>query len=500
MPVLNNISEMPNDLRKVRVVAVLLSIVLSILAVWQSDIVGRDSILYLQTAITFVDEGVAEAFQLFKWPFYPFLIAGVHKLTGLPFEQAGFLLNSILALLIVDTFIRLYQEINPQSRYLWLPAVVILAFTGMNEYRDEIVRGWGFWAFSLLAFLHLFRFIRTKLGRDALLWQLYIIIAALFRKEACAYMLLAPLILFIDAHPEGRWKEYIKANVLLMFVFISSVVGLVVLKNPFVEKLFSALMSYFKGNDPWTNFMEIATTMGHEVLTMYSADNAPLMLAAGIFTLIAYKILTKLGLFYAVVTLAGLFKSTLPRECHTRFIWGLLLISYLIVVLFFSQTLIITGRYILLSSLLMLLLTTCYMETWVDYLKGRKGRWVFLLFVLPLIFNVLAGFHLGEGKIYMRKAGDWVKSNLSQEVVLLTNDTRLQYYSGRKYDFTPEMRRLVMGEGIDDDVLLEQDFLLLREKKGAHPAVNVELLTKVKSFVSAKGDGAVLYKVNRRAE
>lgn len=491
-------SSVLKDPFKVRLLTAAVSLLLSIFAFWQTDVVGRDGIIYLETARGFIEGGVAEAFELFPWPFYSISIGWVHALTGLPFEQAGYFLNSLLILLITDTFIRLYREINPMSQFIWLPAIVILAFSGLNDYRIEIVHGWGFLAFSLLAFLHFFRFFNSRQGRDALLWQLYIIVAALFRKEACAYMLLVPLIVFIQTQPGGQWKAYLKANLLLFFVFCAFIIGLLVFKNPFIEILYFALKAHLVGDNPLTTFMAFSSSMGQEVLTRYSDDYAPLMLLSGIFALIAYKIMAKLGLFYAAVTLVGVWKTVIPNECHKRFVLSLLLISFLIIVLFFSQTMVITGRYVLLSAIILLLFTTCYLEKWFELLNRRGFRQFVFLFVLPFVINLVVGmWHSGGSKAYMREAGHWVKANLPKNAVVLANESRLRFYSGDDVYFPMPNFDLEKGEALDSNTVRKHDYLLLREKKGEQLRIPYELLTRVKAFDNGKGEQAVLYKVIR---
>jgi hypothetical protein len=121
------------------------------------------------------------------------------------------------------------------------------------------------------------------------------------------------------------------------------------------------------------------------------------------------------------------------------------------------------------------------------------------LIAVPLVYNILSGFHFGDNKLYMREAGVWVKMNIPIEATLLTNDTRLQYYSGRKFDFSPEMRALVVRGKIKKKVLFNQDYLLLRLKKGKPLRVFEEALEEVKAFDNGKGEKAVLYKVKRAA-
>jgi hypothetical protein len=297
MLALNKACDEKPCLMKVRLYTLCGSLLLSLLAIWQSDVVGRDGVLYLQTARVFLEGGIQEASNLYSWLFYPVLIAGVHKLTSFSLENSAYLLNTVLIIVLTDTFVRLYQEVNPNAKYFRLSSVVILAFSGLNDYRVEVMRGWGFLAFSLLAFLYFLRFMKNWKSRDALLWQLFILLAVLFRKEACVYMLLVPFLILLAPHSERKLFDFLKANFLIFVVLIASLMGSLIFENYFISKLYSALSRYLVSDGPWANFLNYARSMSQNVLTQYSADYAPLMLAAGIFVLIAYKILTKVGGF-----------------------------------------------------------------------------------------------------------------------------------------------------------------------------------------------------------
>ncbi|KAB2925588.1 MAG: hypothetical protein F9K30_07660, partial [Dechloromonas sp.] len=68
------------------------SALLSILAIATGNL-NRDGMLYVETARAFMNGGLSAAVSVFGWPFLSVLMGTLAKLTGLPPEWCGNLLN-----------------------------------------------------------------------------------------------------------------------------------------------------------------------------------------------------------------------------------------------------------------------------------------------------------------------------------------------------------------------------------------------------------------------
>ena len=138
------------------------------------------------------------------------------------------IVDAILIAILVDAFFRLYQETFPDTKNEWIAMVTILAFGGLNDYRYEMIRDWGFLAFSLRSFVYLMRTFKTPSASNSICWQLCIFIAFLFRIEAIVFMCFAPIILLFRKDRFGiRVVDFAFANAFLLSL-VMALTGVIV--------------------------------------------------------------------------------------------------------------------------------------------------------------------------------------------------------------------------------------------------------------------------------
>jgi len=75
----------------------------------------------------------------------------------------------------------------------------------VGDVLEMLMRDEGFWAFYLSALVFFVRFAMHQQTKDALLWQVCMVIAMLFRLEAITYLLLLPIVYFLTI--EATWKH-----------------------------------------------------------------------------------------------------------------------------------------------------------------------------------------------------------------------------------------------------------------------------------------------------
>ena len=168
------------------------------------DLINGDGILYIDVARAFLDKGIGAAIDVYHWPFYGILIGLVHKLTGLSFENSASFLNTLLLMLACAVFVRIYEEISGKEARIWVAALLILVLPVLNDYRDFVIRGHGFWAFMLIALYCFIQYSRSPDLKSALKWQLSLLIAILFRVEGIAFLVLAPFCFLFMAEERRR--------------------------------------------------------------------------------------------------------------------------------------------------------------------------------------------------------------------------------------------------------------------------------------------------------
>lgn len=125
------------------------SLLLSMLSQWGSEL-NRDGMLYVTAAEAFLRGSYAEARALFSWPFLPLLMAVATKITGVPLAQAAHTLNALFMAGACVFLVASARHLHKESA-IWV-ALAVLSIPGINEYRHELLREFGYWFFVLFAF------------------------------------------------------------------------------------------------------------------------------------------------------------------------------------------------------------------------------------------------------------------------------------------------------------------------------------------------------------
>lgn len=195
------------DARVMACLAVAISLLLSLLAAATDDVLNPDGMLYVDVARVFVEQGFGAALGKFNWPFLSMLIGALHVATGLSFIVASHLLDVIVLAALSAGFVLLYREMGgPRA---WVAAAVIVLSPFLNEYRDYVIRDFGYWCFGLWSILFFVRFCREQDWGNALAWQLCVLAAVAFRIEAVALAALLPL--YCGLLPRERLLAWLRA-------------------------------------------------------------------------------------------------------------------------------------------------------------------------------------------------------------------------------------------------------------------------------------------------
>ena len=143
------------------------SLLLSFVAV-QGHLVNRDGIHYLETARAFLEGGLSgevNVGELAFLAFLPTLIAALAFVTRVSLENTALILNALFMAGTCALLVGITRRRLPEAA--WLACLVVLAMPAYNQYRNEILREYGFWFFSLLAFFLAMRWNDTQRWREA---------------------------------------------------------------------------------------------------------------------------------------------------------------------------------------------------------------------------------------------------------------------------------------------------------------------------------------------
>lgn len=483
--------------RNLRLISACCCIIIFSISLIPDGVLGRDGVLYVVTAEVFSTQGFAATYAKFSWPFYPIIIGTLQQIIPISFETSAHLINICLYTLLVDSFIRCYWQWQPYAQYKWLPAVIILSYTGINDYQPEIFRDWGFWAFCWLSFYYFLKAYQNTDVRDFLGWQFAIIIAFLFRIEAVAFMLALPFIfLFIKKSPLLFFRSI---NLFVLILFVTALfiffANIDLLKGAGAERL-RVISQYINLPQVIAEFVDSSYKIAKNAMPYHYKSHAISFVLSGLLGVVFLKSLVKLGYFYLAILLYGVCMK-LPKAEQSKFPAYLLFISFLIVFLYFCKSKIITGRYVIQTILVLLLFVCYYMEIIIN--KLSKIDFVIFpiiitsLFVINLLFGLI---HTASSKQHFKEMGGWIKNNLKPTESIISNSIRLYYYSGRySSNYTGKKTFAKVLTDLSFDQYKSYSYLLIYTKDD--PDVPPPKRTiKVHSITHKKGGSSILYKID----
>jgi hypothetical protein len=477
---------------------------LSLYRIATRDLINGDGIRYIDIAKAFLSEGVNGAFALYHWPFYGILIGLVHRFTGLSFENSASLLNTLFLVLVCVVFVRIYEEVSSKHARIWVAALLILALPLLNDYRDFVIRGYGFWAFMLLAIFCFIQYSRSPDLKSALTWQLSIAVAILFRVEGIVFLVLAPFFFLFIAGERRRILSHIArlnglfislAAVALMFMLVS---GALVMPS---SMEIPNRLSYVSPSALLGAVDNEAGMMFARNRFMSSVDDARLILASGVMVLVLVEVLSNIGLPFLAVWGYGVHRKWLQLTRESLIVVFFAAIGFCTLIPVAGNFFFISSRHTVFTVLLISLITFQYVDYLLRELSSRQqhkwhtAAWVIILALF--LDGVISG---GTSKKNIRVAGKWLKTEMAAEGRIACNEARLEFYSDQR------CKLVAISKTDPVDVINELKkegytyFLLWIHRKNEKLRSAVESDTElvfIKEFLNRKGSSVRLYSVQQ---
>ncbi len=404
------------------------SILLSVIALAGSVAPNNDGMLYVETARIYQSGGWQAAQALFDWnalarTFMAVLMAHIADLTGLGVQAAGYLLSAAFLAGTCALLVAITRMQFPTAA--WAACAVVLAFPGLNNYRDYIIREFGAWFFIFLGFWLALRWASRPTWRGGLLAQAALAAAALFRPEVLLLLLALPLWQLV------RWREGSVRHRLLMIAGLP-IAGFLLLLG---VMLFGGLEGRL-GPSPLTHVnvaekMHAFTSAAHNlgaVLPQWSADEAGRILFLGLLAILPLKLLGNLGLFVLPAVFAFRHEVGVRLRAWAPLSWAFALYT-LVLVVFVLERLFLTSRYVTLLSLL----AVPWVAVGLQALCARRPR--VSLAVAGLVFllafaNVIS---TSPRKTHLTQAADWLRQQAVAEARHYVGDAKIAYLAGHSY-------------------------------------------------------------------
>jgi len=440
-------------------VALLGSVLLSLLAFSQATIVGRDAALYLDLARQAGEHGPTAVFRVYDWPWFSLLLAATRSVFGLPLEAAAYLWCTVFTAGTSAVLVLVTLRFSPGCGY-WA-SLVALSLPAFNQFRGDIIREHGSWFFCVLA-LHLaLQWLARGGWWRAAAIQAAIAVGALFRLEAAILVPALAASLLGELNTRQGWKRLLQLNALPLAGAVAASLALLSggeISQPRIAN-FVALI------DPQALLVSLdamARPFADTILEYHAKEDARQILLFGLVLTLLVKFCALNGplclplLYRANWIAVGEYWRRLRPLAWT---W----ILYLCVLLvFFIRFRFINSRYTSFLNLLVVPLLTMALILFCRS-HARWSRIVVLVLLLLMLSNVVSR---GPGKTHYLEAAAWMAENTRADDPVYYEDARIAYYAGRGYPMTdvtaqqvmsadqaPEFRYYVFTHQPNDDTL-----------------------------------------------
>jgi hypothetical protein len=493
-------------------VTIICSLFFSIIAYTCEPYVNHDGILYLDAAKAYLEKGFAESFRAYSWPFYSFFIATLFDCTGLSIEFSAFIINTVLIVATCLLFLKIYSIVTNGEGNLWVAAFLILTLSGINKYRDDIMRDFGYWCFFLTGVLNLLLFYRKSGIFKSVLWQICLIIAFLFRSEALATIIAGPLIMFLKGINRRTCKDIISLYgvYILGFIFIalfvllfqSESLGFYVDRTGNLFKFINIEIFLDNLDKSIRNIGDIFWYDGLNVDRYYGTLLTVFVVSMFCYT--AIKITLCLSIPYAIVLSYGILKKNLSWSHDNIVIFYLASIQFIILITFLMQKLLLTPRYATVLVFFLLIYLGQIVENLLIMIKSyRYGKTIKIIFIALIVIqtgDALITFG-GYSKRHVVMAGKWAKDNIEKNAPIYSHDLKALYYADRSYVGRYELPKDIIIEKIDNHGFSRNDYIIIHGKKETALKSQLSQYAKdkkiilVKEFNNKKKDWAIVCKI-----
>jgi hypothetical protein len=497
------------------VITAIVSLVLSYLAVSTDNLLNHDAIFFMNAAKIYLRNDLKELIEYFPWPFYSWCVAILHKVLWFQHvEQTAHLFNAVVIAAICVLFIKVYAEITNNEGSLWVAAILVLTLVGINKYRADVMKDFGYWLSFLAGFYCLLRYYKRPRWLTALGWQLFTIAAFLFRIEGIVIMLLGPLAIFLKSVPV---KEKVTQIIPLYGLYI---VGLIValVSLLFVDSQYAniqlgrlpMLLDYLNISGMLDSYDSAVKKLGE--IFWYEGSKSKyygLLVVIYAFTLLTYvtaRIVGCLSFPYFVVLIFGAFKKHIVLNDSNKIVLYFIAFLFLFFYVYMIKGPVLSSRYTTSLVFMVLLLLGQIVERMLPVVNSSKHRKKIAaaLFIYLFISTVDAVITTqGDSKTYILNAGYWVKDNTIHTTPVYSNYYKALYYTDREFSLQKRanldglIRKIRSGKIPSGAVVI---FHIHSEKREMYmPRINemeaakkIELLER---FSNDENDGLDIYKI-----
>lgn len=410
----------------------------------QQGAINNDFVLYHEAARLFAANAWQEGFRLFGWPLYSILIAAIHKITSLSLQTSAQLLSMGLFAITTAAFLKIIELAGGSHKTLLAGALILFSSQYLvGDVLPMLVRDHGFWAFFLLSLIFFIRFYQSYKISDALLWQLFGIIAMLFRIEMFTYLLLMPLLLFYSDKPLAqRFSHFLKAHSLNIAAVVG-IAALIFLAELSIKK-FGRINEIFSLNlyeETTKKLLERADIMASDVLGNHLEEFAMEGLLLIFVFIIVTKIISSSGWISIALAAMTLREKLSFIQLRVKLVlFAVMSIALLNMLLIITKVFVLSGRYVAAFTFIVMILAAFYLAYSFKHLQDHKDssilkKWLVIIVLALLSLSLLKNLlPKAEGHGYEQHAVEWVQANYpDDDKSIYYSTSRLRYFAAADY-------------------------------------------------------------------
>jgi hypothetical protein len=467
--------------------------------------INSDSVLYLEAAKFFSNGEWAAGFEVFPWPFYSLCITLVDKITQVGVHISAQILNALFFAIASYSFIRIIQLAGGKQRQIIAGALIWLSAQYMiGGVLEMLMRDEGFWAFYLLSIVFFIRFYQQHQLKDALLWQVCIIVATLFRIEAILYLIFLPFILLFQTGfiVKQKLRHLLSANAINIGLAVM-IILVFCFNNQLSTKLLGRLNEVFTTDvlQQFTRLLiEKSSIMSKQVLGDYLKEFAiPSLLITFLFV-ICVRIISSTGLIIVILSIFAVKnqKRLFDTQAY-QVLCATALIALFNMALIITKVFVLSGRYVLALSFILMVFAAFY---FADLLfrnhQNKKVKWLVIALIVFMlgsaVKNILPKKH---GYNYQQEAVSWLKNYNIDNKPVFYEDSRLRFYAGAPFIGNGKFNLTPVHNDSKTMPLKNYEFLVLNTSNEdlIHQALNTDKTTPysaIKKFYSAKSKNSIV--------
>lgn len=423
-------------------VGVLLSCLYSALRLWADPLFNPDAVFYLVAAEAWIENGVGGAMDIYWRPFYSILIGSLAMASGLSTVASAHVLDALMGAGLLVAMQLLIRELGGDLRTQAIGVALVLLLPSLNAFRVLIIRDFGYWTACVLGLVAMSRYAHTGRVAAAAWFYAAVLVAMLFRPEAVVLLLLPAVLLL------GRERRRGLRDLAVALVPLACAGSLLMLGAVLSERVagFVAGVLHESLREPLRlidmlpqRFASMYAAFSSEVLNVDFHDYAVVGLIVGVVAIVFSHLLAAISWPVVTVCALGLRRrvlATLDREALRVSLASVAIVVTMLCVFLVIRPIMQT-RFLMLPALIVVALAPFAVihlgRRAVVHGRQVAFRWGMGVLVAYLVGE--AGFSMIHSKAYVLDAVRMVQSATPADARLLSNDPRITYLSGRRYDW-----------------------------------------------------------------